>query len=122
MGSADKIECRRSCNRLKYIAAVKIVSDSGELFWGSLHNISQDGIYVKFESSGNQTLNIGRNVDVAIMIMQGDSRLTIETAGLVVRKGDNGIGIQFRSALRWWPFFSLFPVDDDFMLGIVASA
>jgi hypothetical protein len=115
-------EGRRERLRLHYLAAAKVTTAKGVVVRGNLRDIGLDSLYIKIDKQQLVVLHPGEEVDVAIMVTRGASRLTIDTPGRIIREDDGGIAVMFSESLKWWPLFSLFPVNEHFLFDIVTKA
>lgn len=108
--------------RINYVAAVKVVAGNGSIYRGNLRDISRDSLFVKIERPGRNLwhLNPGTQVQVVLTVHQGDSRLTIESYGKTLRVDDDGVAINFTEPLKWWPVFSVFPQNEQFLFDMVS--
>ncbi len=114
--------CRRERTRLNYLAVAKIRTKTGMDVVGNLRDIAIESLYVKIDEEQNATLNQQDTVDVDIMVTKGASRLTIAVPGEISRIDDDGVVVMFTEPLKWWPIFSLFPVNEQFLFDIVTKA
>jgi hypothetical protein len=115
-------ESRRERLRLHYLAATKITTAGGRVVSGNLRDIGIDSLFTKIEKKQSENLFQGEQVDVAIIVNQGASRLTITTPGTIIRGDDDGVAIIFAEPLKWWPIFSLFPINEHFLFDVVTKA
>lgn len=113
---------KRERLRLNYLAAAIITTSKGEVVRGNLRDIGIESLYIKIEKKGRGTIALKDSVDVDIIVTQGVSRLTIATPGKIIRVDDEGVAILFTEPLKWWPIFSLFPVNEHFLFDIVTKA
>jgi len=114
--------CRRKRTRLNYLAVAKIQSEIGMAVFGNLRDIAIESLYVKIDEPGKVILHHNDTVDVDIMVTKGLSRLTIAVPGVISRVDDDGVVVMFTEPLKWWPIFSLFPVNEQFFFDIVTQA
>ncbi len=112
--------CRRERTRLNYLAVAKIQTEIGMAVFGNLRDIAIESLYVKIDEPGKVILHHNDTVDVDIMVTKGLSRLTIAVPGVISRVDDDGVVVMFTEPLKWWPIFSLFPVNEQFLFDIVA--
>jgi len=115
-------ESRRERLRLRYLAAAKITSLEGKVVRGNIRDIGIESIFVKIDGAFKTVLHPELSVDIEIIVNQGPSRLTISTPGKVIRQDDDGVAILFIEPLKWWPIFSLFPVNEHFLFDVVTKA
>lgn len=108
--------------RINYLAAVEITAPDGSVRRGNLRDIGLESLFVKIEGSSKvphlptpDTL-----VNVTITVNQGESYLTIGTRGRILRTDNDGVAIIFSEPLRWWPVFSVFPLNDQFLFDVVS--
>ena len=113
---------RRERLRLNYLAAAKITTADGMVVRGNLRDIGIESLYIKIDKLIKETLRPNDSVDVDIIVTQGASRLTITAPGKIIRADDEGIAVMFTEPLKWWPIFSLFPVNEHFLFDIVTKA
>jgi len=113
--------CRRQRTRLNYLAVAKIHTETGLAVVGNLRDIAIESLYVKIDEEEKATLNQHETVDVDIMVTKGASRLTIAVPGEISRVDDDGVVVMFTEPLKWWPIFSLFPVNEQFLFDIVTQ-
>lgn len=108
--------------RINYLAAVEITSGDGAIRRGNLRDIGIDSLFVKIDGSSKVPFlpSPESEVDVAITVNQGDSRLTIGSLGTVLRTDNDGVAIVFSEPLKWWPVFSVFPQNEQFLLDMVS--
>lgn len=116
-------EGRRKRLRLRYLAAAKITTAKGKILHGNLRDIGIDSLYIKIDKELEKAFDVyvEESVDVALIVMQGVSRLTIETEGKITRKDIDGVAISFTDPLKWWPIFSFFPVNEHFLFDVVTK-
>lgn len=117
---APEVTCKRKRIRLPYMAAVELTTSEGQRIRGNLRDIGLDSVFIKTdidlcESSRSMI------VEVAMTITQGDSSMTICTHGKIIRTDKDGCAVQFSEPLKWWPVFSLFPINDHFMFDLVSN-
>ncbi len=117
---AQKISCKRKRVRLSYMAAVELVTCEGRRIKGNLRDIGINSIFVKTENYTNNSRNL-EAVEVSMTITRGGSSMTISTHGKIIRTDGEGCAVQFTEPLKWWPVFSLFPINDDFMFDLVST-
>lgn len=115
-------ECRRERLRLRYLAAVKLKTAHGKVIRGNLRDIGIESIFVRVDKRPENVIQIGENVDVVLSVAQGESRLIIGIPGKVIRSDDDGFALIFVEKLKWWPIFSLFPVNEQFLFDVVTKA
>lgn len=108
--------------RINYLASVEITSGDGSVRRGNLRDIGQESLFVKIDRSKKavQMPLPDSVVDVSITVNQGDSRLTIGSPGKILRTDKDGVAIIFSEPLKWWPIFSVFPQNDQFLLDMVS--
>jgi len=115
-------KCRRERLRLHYLAAVELTTAHGKVVRGNLRDIGIESMFAKVEKRHMEFLLLGENVDVALSVSQGKSRLTIGFPGKVIRVDDEGFALIFTEKLKWWPIFSVFPMNEQFLFDVVADA
>jgi len=115
-------ESRRERLRLRYLAAAKITTSGGNVVRGNIRDIGIESVFIKIDGAFKAILQPGLSVDVEIIVNQGASRLTISTSGKIIRQDDDGVAAFFTEPLKWWPIFSLFPVNDHFLFDVVTKA
>lgn len=113
---------KRKKIRLCYLAAVKITTSDGKVIRANLRDIGIESLFAKFEKNPKKNYAIEDYVDIEISVNQGASRLTISTSGKILREDEDGVAILFVEPLKWWPIFSVFPVNEHFLFDIVAKA
>lgn len=117
---AQDISCKRKRIRIQYMAAVELSTAEGRRIRGNLRDIGIDSIYVKTEQDVFELVDLAE-VDIVMTITRGGSSLTIRTQGQVIRSDSEGCAVQFLEPLKWWPVFSHFPINDDFMFDLVSA-
>ena len=70
-------------------------------------NVSVNGIYVKSRAK----IPVDTHCDIEIIISGKSSRLRLELEGKVVRRDNEGLGIEFINPMEW---FALFPIYDQY--------
>ena len=118
----EEMKCRRGRLRLPYIAAVELTTVEGRVIRGNLRDIGLESMFAKVEKRSGGDLQPGDDVNVCLQVTQGQSRLTIGTPGKVVRFDEQGCALIFKEKLKWWPLFSLFPMNEQFLFDVVANA
>lgn len=118
----DKSEGRRDRIRLQYLAAAKLTKVNGSVVHGNLRDIGIDSLFIKIDGGQSTKLSIEEAVEVTITVTQGQSCLTINTPGKVLRLDEDGVAVTFTEPLKWWPVFSLFPVNEQFLFDVVTKA
>lgn len=118
----EEVKCRRGRLRLPYIAAVELTTVEGRVIRGNLRDIGLESMFAKVEKRSGCDLHPGDDVDVCLQVTQGRSRLTIGTPGKVIRFDEQGCALIFKEKLKWWPLFSLFPMNEQFLFDVVANA
>lgn len=108
--------------RINYMAAVEVTSEGGAVYRGNLRDIGIESLFVKNENTGKKLTQLipGTRVRVALTVNQGDSCLTIGSQGKILRTDDDGIAIIFSEPLKWWPVFSVFPQNEQFLFDVVS--
>ncbi len=114
--------CRRERIRLSYLAAAKIKTETGSVVCGNLRDIGIESVYIKINKLQQNLFTQDEYVDIDIIVTQGVSRLTIAVPGMIFRVDGEGVVVMFSEPLKWWPIFSLFPVNDQFLFDIVTQA
>ena len=114
-------KCRRERLRLHYLAAVELTTAQGKVIRGNLRDIGMESLFVKVKNRLVGFFQIGEDVDVALSVSQGKSRLIIGFPGKVIRADDDGFALIFTEKLKWWPIFSVFPVNEQFLFDVVAK-
>ncbi len=96
---------KRGRMRISYNTNVAVKSD-GEVVIAAakLHDISMRGVFLDTD----EYLPDGLECEVEIVLNGASSTLTILAQGIVARKTDEGIGIEFSDNLEWWPVFSMY--------------
>lgn len=115
-------KCRRGRLRLSYIAAVELTTAKGRVIRGNLRDIGIEGMFAKIDRRSRVELRIGEDVTVSLKVTQGKSRLTIGMPARIVRADEQGYALVFPERFKWWPLFSLFPVNEQFLFDVVANA
>jgi hypothetical protein len=115
-------KCKRERLRLRHLAAVELKTAHGKVIRGNLRDIGIESMFVRVEKKLVGLLQLGENVDIALSVTQGESRLTISFPGKVIRSDDDGFALIFTEKLKWWPIFSLFPVNEQFLFDVVTKA
>ena len=118
--SGDK-NCRRERLRIRYLATVYVTIAHGDVIRGNLRDISIDGMFVKVEKILQTFPKPEDLIEVALSVVQGKSKLTISISGKIARCDADGFAITFAEKLKWWPVFSLFPINDQFLFDVVAE-
>jgi hypothetical protein len=96
---------------------VEMTAENGEVFSGSLRDISIESLYVASDSSRLKSLRLDDTVDIDISVEQISSRMTICSSAHVARYDGGGIALRFLSPLKWWPVFCLFQANEEFLPG-----
>lgn len=115
-------KCRRERSRLPYLAAVELITGKGKVIRGNLRDIGIEGMFAKVDKRLRAELHPGEDVTAYLLVTQGKSRLTIGMPGRIIRIDDQGFALIFSEKLKWWPLFSLFPVNEQFLFDVVANA
>ncbi len=84
------MEDRRNFSRVDF-AVEALIKQGAASFKGEVRNISLKGVLVET----GETLDLGASVDVTIYLAGAPPQIAINAAGMVVRTGDNGVGIKF---------------------------
>ena len=84
------MEDRRNFSRVDF-AVEALIKQGAASFTGEVRNISLKGVLVET----GETLDLGAPVDVTIYLAGAPPQIAINAAGMVVRTGDNGVGIKF---------------------------
>lgn len=95
---------RRKRLRIPFNTSVVVQTASKKKIEGELNDISINGIYIKSDT----VLKSGESCEVKILITGKSNELRLKAEGWVARKGENGIGIQFKDDLEWWTIFSIY--------------
>lgn len=118
-GHESETRERRGRFRQPYLASVELTGQDESGIAGSLKDIAADSCFVFLDTTRRKTLAEGGDVSVSISVMRGKSSMVIGCPGRVVRKADDGVAVVFDEPLCWWPIFSLFPVNDQFIMDVV---
>lgn len=102
------VDCleRRQCTRTFFSTRAQVLLDSGStIIEGELQDISIFGMFIETKAR----ISVGSSCSIQIIISAQHSRLLLEDIqGVVVRMGDNGLGIQFTSNMEWFVIFKIY--------------
>ncbi len=98
-------QSKRKRLRIDFEASVNLFFDAPErTLRANMKNISMKGIFVETDAA----IPVGSPCRVEIVISGKNSRLIMETEGIVCRHDPHGFGIQFINQMEWLALFSIF--------------
>ena len=101
----ESTEDKRRRMRIQFETQVVLHFDNrNTVLEASLKNISMSGIFVETE----EAIPLNTPCGVEVILNATNSRLTMETEGMVCRHEDSGLGIEFKSDIEWFALFSIF--------------
>ncbi len=98
---------KRKRHRVNFETEVRLKTAEDNIITANSADISMSGLFLET----NQTLEIGLECEVSLIIKGKTSKLTIITFGKIVRhveKSIIGIGVEFVDDLEWWSLFSIY--------------
>ncbi len=98
---------KRKRRRVNFESEVQLKTDDDKVITANSADISMNGLFLETD----QTLEIGSECEVSIIIKANSSKLIIVTLGKIVRheeKGMIGIAVEFFDDLEWWSLFSIY--------------
>ena len=99
--------------RLNCSANVQVETVDHRLVKGLLRDVGLHSLYLFTNEESDDYLIYGESVKVRVIMRRGDSTLTIELDGYVARMDEFGFVVKFAQSLKWWPVFTMFPVERD---------
>jgi hypothetical protein len=105
LDTMESTEDKRRRMRIQFETQVLLhFDDQDSALKASLKNISMSGIFVKT----GEIIALHTPCRVEVILNATNSRLTMETEGMVCRHEDSGLGIEFKSDIEWFALFSIF--------------
>jgi hypothetical protein len=97
---------RRISVRMPFVSeGFCIVHDTNRKYCGTLRDISITGLFMEMDNGSEA----GRKCEIEIIFKGKHSRLLIEDLdGIVSRKDENGIAVQFDERLEWFVLIPLY--------------